>query len=88
MYVCMYRSRPLWNFPLLRAIQLGLGEGAIGIVGPLSQPSGTIHTASLTLYHTHALNVCFLKQLYSRLGVIMFPIKDCKINSSFAEQLA
>ena len=57
MYVCMYRGRPLWNCPWKGAIQLGQGEGPIGIVGPISQPHGTIDTASLTLNHTHAL-VC------------------------------
>ena len=34
MYVC----RPSWNCPWNRAIQLGLGEGPIRIVGPMSQP--------------------------------------------------
>ena len=66
MYVCMYRGRPSWNCPWNRAIQLGLGEGLVGIVGPISQPRGTIDTASRTLVHTRALNVRFLNQLYSR----------------------
>ena len=48
------------------SIQPGLGEGLINKVGPMSQPCGTIDTASLTLYYTHALNVCFVNQLYSR----------------------
>ena len=37
--------------------QLGLGEGPIGLVGPISQPRGAIDTASLTLDDTSAL-VC------------------------------
>ena len=49
MYVCMYRGCPLWNFPLLWAVQLGLGEGPVGIMGPMSQPRGTIDTATRTL---------------------------------------
>ena len=57
MYVYMYRGCPSWNCPLLRAVQLGQGEGLIGIVGPISQPHGTIDTASLTLDRTYAL-VC------------------------------
>ena len=35
-------------------------------MSPISQPRGTINTASLTLDHTHALNMRFLNQLYSR----------------------
>ena len=42
------------------------GEGPIGLVGPISQPRGTIVTLSLTLDHTYALNVHFLSQLYFR----------------------
>ena len=63
MYVCMYSGVPSWNCPLLRVVQLGQGEGPIGIVGPISQPHGTIDTASLTLDHTCALNVRFQNQL-------------------------
>ena len=62
----MYRIRPSWKCPWNRAIQLGLGEGPIGIVGPIFKPRGTIDTASHTLDHTRALNVHFLNQLYSR----------------------
>ena len=51
-YVCMYRGRPSWRCPWDRAFQLGQGEGPIGLVGPISQPRGTIDTASLTLVHT------------------------------------
>ena len=47
-YVCMYRGRPSWRCPWDRAFQLGQGEGPIGLVGPISQPRGTIGTASLT----------------------------------------
>ena len=54
MYVCMYRGRPSWNYPWEGAIQLGQGEGPIGIVGPISQPRGTNGTASLTLERTSA----------------------------------
>ena len=35
MYVCMDRGRPLWRYLWDRAFQLGLGEGPIGIVGPM-----------------------------------------------------
>ena len=66
MYVCMYRGCPSWNCPWNRAIQLGLGEGPIRIVGPISQPRSIIYTASRTLDHTRALYVRFLNQLYSR----------------------
>ena len=59
MYVCMYRGRPSWNCPWEGAIQLGQGEGPIGIVGPISQPRGTNGTASLTLDHTYALLCVF-----------------------------
>ena len=45
--------------PMERAFQLGQGEGPIGIVGPISQPRGTIDTASLTLERTNALVVLF-----------------------------
>ena len=63
MYVCIGRGCPLWNCPLLRAIQLGLGEGPIGIAGPMFQTrGGTIDAASHKLDHTSA----FLNQLYSR----------------------
>ena len=65
MYVCMYRGCPLWRCQLLRALQLGQGEGPIGLMGPISQPHGAINTPSLTLDHTYALNVRFLSQLYS-----------------------
>ena len=44
--VCMYRGRLMWRCPWDRAFQLGRGEGPIGIVGPISQPRGTIDTAS------------------------------------------
>ena len=64
--MCMYRGCPSWNCPWNREIQLGLGEGPIGIVDPISQPRGTNDTVSLMLDHTHALNLRFLNQLYSR----------------------
>ena len=54
MYVCIRRGRPSWNCPWEGAIQLGQGEGPIGIVGPISQPRGTNGTASLTLERTSA----------------------------------
>ena len=59
MYACMFRGCPLWNCPWKGAIQLGQGEGPIGLVGPLSQPRGTIDTASLTLNRTCALPCTF-----------------------------
>ena len=52
---CMYRGRSLWRCPWEQAFQLGEGEGPIGLVGPISQPRGTIGNASLTLDHTCAL---------------------------------
>ena len=52
----MYRGRLSWKCPWNRALQLDLGEGPIRIVGPMSQPRGTIDTASLMLDHTHAFN--------------------------------
>ena len=33
---------------------MGLGEGPINKVGPMSQPRGSTGTASRTLIHTHA----------------------------------
>ena len=57
--VCMYRGHPLWRSPWDRAFQLGQGEEPIGIVDPISQPRGTIDTASLTLGHTYALVYAF-----------------------------
>ena len=65
MYVCIYRGRPWWRCPWDRAFQLGLGEGPIGIVDPISQPRDTIDTASSTLICTHA-HRRFPNQLYSR----------------------
>ena len=59
-YVCMYRGCPPWNCSLLWAVQLGLGEGPIGIVGPISQPRGT-HAGSYL-----RTSVRFLSQLYFR----------------------
>ena len=38
MYVCIEVA--LCGMPMERAIQLGQGEGPIGIVGPISQPRG------------------------------------------------
>ena len=58
-YVCMYRGRPSWRCPWDRVFQLGQGEGPIGLMGPISQPRGTIGTASLTLDHTCALICAF-----------------------------
>ena len=52
--------------PMGSGVQLGLGEGPINEVVPMSKPCGTINTVSRTLYHTHALNGYFLKQCYSR----------------------
>ena len=56
MYVCMYRGCPSWRCPWNRAFQMGLGEGPIGIVGPVSQPRGSNDTASSTMTHTYALS--------------------------------
>ena len=77
MYVCMYRGCHLWNCPRDRAFQLGLGEGPINKLGPMTKPLGTIDTASCTLIRTHAC-IHFLSQLYSRqLRVIMGPVCHC-----------
>ena len=46
---------PPWDW----AVQLGQGQGPIGLVGPISQPRGTIDTASLMLDHTNALMCAF-----------------------------
>ena len=51
-------------------VQLGLG--LINKVGPMSQPRGTINTASCTLAHIYALNLRFLSQLYSRQLTVSF----------------
>ena len=58
MYVCMYRGCPFVELPMATG----------GPTGPRgeSQPRGTIDTALPTLDHTHAFNVRFLNQLYSR----------------------
>ena len=42
------------ELPLELGVQLGQGEGPIGIAGPMSLPAGTIDTASHKLAHTHA----------------------------------
>ena len=55
----MYRGRPSWNCPWEGAIQLGQGEGPIGIVGPISQPRGTKaprHSRWNVLVHLRALS--------------------------------
>ena len=39
--MCMYRG-PLWNCPWNQAVQLGLGEGPMDKIGPMSQTRGTI----------------------------------------------
>ena len=44
---------------------IGHSNWPIGIVGPISQPRGTIDTASLTLTHTCTLVCAFCSQLYS-----------------------
>ena len=54
-----------WISVLPRKVQLNLGEGPIGIVGPMSQTRGIIDVASLTLYRTNALMMRVLIQLYS-----------------------
>ena len=51
-YVCMYRGRPLWKCPWGWGFQPDLGEGSIGVVGPMFQPRGTINTVSRMLVHT------------------------------------
>ena len=53
------------KLPMGSGVQLGLGEGPINEVGPMSQPLGTIDTMSHTLDHTQALGH-FPNQLYSR----------------------
>ena len=57
--ICMYGGCSLWKCPWNREVQLGLGEGTINKVGPMSQLRGIIDTASLTLVHTHVIR-CFL----------------------------
>ena len=55
----MYRGRPSWNCPWEGAIQLGQGEGPIGIVGPISQPCGPTaprHSRWNVLAHLRALS--------------------------------
>ena len=52
MYVCIEVA--LRGVPMGSGVKLGPGEGPIEIVGPMSQPRGTIDTASRTLDHTHA----------------------------------
>ena len=49
----------------IEQIKLVLGEGPNDKVGPMSQPRGTIDTASRTLICTN-VEVRFLNQLYSR----------------------
>ena len=66
MYVCMYRGRPSWKCPWKGAVQLGQGEGPIGIVGLISQPRGIIDTASRTLQRTSTLLCVFRGNFYSR----------------------
>ena len=68
--VYMYIGCPSWNCPLLRALQLGLGEEPIGIVGPMSQPRGIINTASLTLYHTHAVSYSRIQHAFSEITLL------------------
>ena len=38
----------------IRRSNWAIGKEHIGLVGPISQPHGTIDTASLTLSHTNA----------------------------------
>ena len=65
-YVCMYRGRSLWNYPWNWAIQLGLGEGPIGIMGPMSQPRG-YHWSRVTHADMYSHTIMwFPYQLYSR----------------------
>ena len=76
----MYRGRPSWRCPWERAFQLGQGEGPIGLVGPISQPLGTIGTASLTLDHTYApaqLQVTSL-ELCIYIALLVMNIKEMK----------
>ena len=42
------------ELPMRSGVQLGLGEGPIGIVGPISQPRSTIDNTSHTLTRTNA----------------------------------
>ena len=50
MYECMYVSRLTFVELLMESgVQLGLGEGPINKVGPMSQPRGIDGTASRTL---------------------------------------
>ena len=53
------------QLPIATGGPTGPGGGAHQLMGPMSQPRGTIATASHTLDHTYALNVRFLSQLYS-----------------------
>ena len=45
----------LVEVPMESGVQLGLGEGPINKVGPMSQPRGTINTASRTLICTYPI---------------------------------
>ena len=52
--------------PMELGVQLGLGDGARQKWVQYPNPAGTIGPTSRTLYQTHAPNVRFLKQIYSR----------------------
>ena len=55
MYVCMYVCMlPFMELPMGSGVQLGLGEGPIGIMGPISHPRGTIDNMSRKLTSTNA----------------------------------
>ena len=68
MYVCIEVT--------LRAFQLGQGEGPIGLVGPISQPRGTIDIVSLMLDHTSALVCVFWSSFI--LGNYGSPVSSCR----------
>ena len=57
-----FREQETWRCPWKRAVQ---GEGPIGLMGPISQPRGTIDTVSRTLLHTNTLLCVFCSIFYS-----------------------
>ena len=52
--MCVCLEVTLRGVPMEMGVQLGLGEGPIKSESPMSQPLGTIDTASLMLDHIHA----------------------------------
>ena len=64
MYVCIEVA--FVEFPMESGVQLGLGEGPIKKVGPMSQPRG-YHQSHVTHAGSYMHTMCaFCNQLYSR----------------------